>query len=54
MESEKTIQREFEPLLMVKDHYPKYVVSMDENFGDNIEGIKHIHLVDFISSKVLF
>jgi uncharacterized protein len=54
MESEKTIQREFEPLLMVRDHYPKYVVSMDENYGDNIEGIKHINLVDFLSSKIIF
>lgn len=54
MESEKTINREFEPLLMVKDHYPKYVVSMDVNFSDNIDGVKHIHLLDFISSETIF
>jgi len=48
MSSEKTISREFAPLLMVKDHYPKYVVSMDENFKDNIEGVKHVYLGDFI------
>ena len=52
MESEKTIKREFEPLLMVRDHYPKYVVSMDEEFQDNIEGIKHINLIEFISSSL--
>ncbi len=50
MEREKTIDREFGPLLLVRDHYPKYVVSMDENFQDNIEGIKHMFLFDFISS----
>ena len=53
MDSEKTVQREFEPLLMVKDHYPKYVVSMDENFRDNIEGIRHVNLIEFISSDII-
>jgi predicted AAA+ superfamily ATPase len=54
MESEKTIQREFEPLLMIRDHYPKYVVSMDENFKDNIEGVRHVNLAEFISSDTMF
>ncbi|MCH4887118.1 ATP-binding protein [Acidaminobacter sp. JC074] len=52
MESEKTIAREFGPLLSVKDHYPKYVVSMDEHYEDNIEGVKHIYLMDFIRSNL--
>jgi predicted AAA+ superfamily ATPase len=52
MESEKTIKREFEPLLMVRDRYPKYVVSMDEEFKDNIEGVKHVNLIEFISSNL--
>ncbi|MDW7662815.1 MAG: ATP-binding protein [Bacillota bacterium] len=50
MNNESTINREFKPLLMVKDHYPKYVVSMDENFKDNIEGVRHLYLGDFITS----
>lgn len=54
MESEKTINREFEPLLMVNDHYPKFVVSMDENFKDNIEGVRHVNLIDFISSNLYY
>lgn len=37
METEKTVNREFEPLLSIRDHYPKYVVSMDNRFKDNIE-----------------
>ena len=52
MENEKKILREFEPLLAVKDHYPKYVVSMDEHFNDNIEGVRHIGLYEFITSDV--
>lgn len=28
--SQTTIDRKFAPLLAINDHYPKYVVSMDE------------------------
>ncbi len=48
MNTDKTVSREFSPLLMVRDHYPKYVVSMDEHYKDNVEGIKHIFLGDFL------
>jgi len=51
MESEKTIMREFEPLLAVRDHYPKYVVSLDEYFRDSIEGVKHINLYEFLGME---
>src|SRR5450759_2305664 len=43
-----TIDREFNPLLEIKDHYPKYVVTMDEKWTDNIEGIRHKHIADFL------
>jgi len=46
MESEKTISREFGPLLMIKDHYPKYVVSMDEQFSDSREEYNFIERVN--------
>lgn len=48
MESEKTVLREFEPLLQIKDHYPKCIISMDDHFQDNIEGVRHVHLLDFL------
>jgi len=51
MEGDKTISREFGPLLSIKDHYPKYVVSMDNHFSDIIEGVKHVSLNEFITSK---
>lgn len=48
MEAQSTIEREFNPLLEIRDHHPKYVVSMDEVWRDNYEGIKHMHIADFL------
>jgi predicted AAA+ superfamily ATPase len=48
MTEQSTIDRQFKPLLEIKDHHPKYVVTMDEVWKDNIEGIRHIHIVDFL------
>jgi predicted AAA+ superfamily ATPase len=28
--SEETIEREFNPLMLIQDNYPKYVITMDE------------------------
>ena len=45
--NEDVIEREFRPLLMVKDNYPKYVISTDE-FDMSHEGIKHLNILDFL------
>ncbi len=50
LENEQTVAREFSPLLSVNDHYPKYVVSMDHFWKDNIEGVRHWHIADFLLS----
>lgn len=44
----ETVEREFSPLLAVKDNYPKYVLSMDDLFGHDFEGVRRLHLVDFL------
>ena len=46
--SQATVDREYAPLLAIADHYPKYVVSMDELWQDNIEGVKHRHIAEFL------
>ncbi|MEQ8200529.1 MAG: ATP-binding protein [Syntrophomonadaceae bacterium] len=46
--SQETLDREFAPLLAIKDHYPKYVVSMDDFWNDNVEGVKHKNLAEFL------
>ena len=48
LESEQTVEREFSSLLAVKDQYPKYVVTMDEFWKESIEGVKHVHIADFL------
>lgn len=51
MTEQSTIDREFLPLLEIHDHHPKYVVTMDDFWQDNIEGVKHIHIADFLLKK---
>ncbi len=51
MDSQSTIDREFSPLLEIRDHHPKYVVTLDEIWHDNIEGIQHMHIADFLLMK---
>jgi len=46
-----TIDREFAPLLQIKDSYPKFVVSMNESWKDNIEGVKQKYIPEFLLKK---
>ncbi len=48
--SEKTEKREYNRLLELRDNYPKYVLSADEFAGGNYEGIKTMHIADFLLS----
>lgn len=48
LESIETVDREFAPLLPIPDHYPKFVVTMDDFFKDTIQGVKHMHISDFL------
>ena len=49
--SEKTERREYDRLLEIKDNYPKYVLRTDEFAGGNYEGIKSMHVADFLLSR---
>lgn len=40
--------REVANLLEIRDHYPKYVVTLDELACGNINGIKIVHMADFL------
>ncbi len=51
IQSSKTEKREYERLLQIKDNYPKYVLRTDEFAGGNYEGIKTMHVADFLLCK---
>ena len=44
-------ERELTNLLEIKDHYPKYVVTLDELATGNINGVRIVHLADFLLSE---
>lgn len=49
---EHTIQREFGGLMEISNHYPKYVVTMDNlQNGGNYQGIKQVHLREFLLAE---
>lgn len=53
IENEQTIQREFGNLLSINDQYPKYVITMDDFWKDNIEGVNHLYITDFLLKDTL-
>ncbi|MCL1816206.1 MAG: ATP-binding protein [Clostridiales bacterium] len=48
IDSVKTEQREYGRLLNIRDNYPKYVLRTDDFVGGNHEGIKTMHIADFL------
>lgn len=46
--NEKTEKREYDRLLEIHDNYPKYVLTTNEFAGGNYEGIKTMHIADFL------
>lgn len=48
---EKTLKRELTPLDNIKDHYPKYLITLDYDTND-YNGIKQISALDFLTGRV--
>lgn len=46
-----TENREYARLLEIRDNYPKYVLTTDDFSGGNYEGIKTMHVADFLLSN---
>lgn len=51
IKSEKTRKREYDRFLGIRDNYPKYVLLNNEFAGGNYEGIKTMHIADFLLSS---
>ena len=50
IERQETEEREYDRLLGIKDNYPKYVLRTDEFAGGNVQGIKTMHISEFLLS----
>ena len=48
--NESTKEREYGRLLEIQDNYPKYVLLGNPYAGRNYQGIKTIHIADFLLS----
>jgi len=51
--TEATAQREYAGLLGVRDNYPKYVLRTDAFAEGNYEGVKTMHIADFLLMESL-
>ena len=45
---EKTLQRELRPLQAIRDHYPKVILTMDEDPEIQYDGIRRINARDWL------
>ena len=51
IQNDSTKEREYGRLLEIEDNYPKFVLLNDDYAGGNYQGIKTIHIADFLLSK---
>lgn len=54
LSNDEAKKREFGNLKQINDNYPKYVVTLDPlNAGSDYDGIRHVHLRDFLKTEYL-
>ena len=45
---ESTLQKELRPLQVIRDHYPKIILTMDEEPEEQYDGIRRINARDWL------
>lgn len=50
MLSPETREHELRPLYMIPDNYEKIVLSMNRSYINSYDGIKSLHLIDWLLS----
>ncbi len=50
LSEQSTVDREFRPLKLIDDNYPKYIITADK-FDFSRDGIKHFNIIDFLLNK---
>ena len=48
---EQTLERELKPLNMIKDHFPKYILTMDLEAETTYNGIRKVYVLDWLLEK---
>lgn len=43
-----TREREFAPLLTIRDHYPKTLITLDEDLPTTLNGVRQVNAYDFL------
>lgn len=51
IQNEKTAEREYRPFYEIKELYPRYLFLTDLILQKNVDGIKNVNIVDFISNN---
>jgi predicted AAA+ superfamily ATPase len=49
---EDTIEREFGNLMLINDHYPKFVITAEKSHVSSFEGIQHIYIGAFLTTEL--
>jgi predicted AAA+ superfamily ATPase len=49
---QSTLKRELAPLLKISDHYPKYILTLDEDPEADYEGIRKLRALDWLMGNV--
>ncbi|MCF0238505.1 MAG: ATP-binding protein, partial [Sphaerochaetaceae bacterium] len=49
---ENTLKRELAPLQKIADHYPKYILTLDEDPEADYSGIRRINALDWLLGKI--
>jgi len=48
MADEAVRERELRPLRLIRDNYPKYIISTDKTPLNDFDGVTHINIIDFL------
>ena len=43
-----TREREYAPLLSIRDHHPKTILTLDEDLPSDRDGIRRVNALDFL------
>ncbi len=49
---EQTLQRELRPLKLIQDHFPKYLITLDDDHEIYHNGIKQVNAIDFLIKNI--